>query len=144
MILTSYDDDETLFAAVMAGASGYLLKEIRGLSLVDGIRQVAAGRSLLDPAVTKKLLDRLREPVQEDSTISSLTAREREILDLIAEGLTNREIGQRLFLAEKTIKNYVSTLLATLGMQRRTQAAVYGSSLLKPTQAPADRPRRSS
>lgn len=144
VILTSYDDDETLFAAVMAGASGYLLKEIRGLSLVDGIRQVAAGRSLLDPAVTKKLLDRLREPVQEDSTISSLTAREREILDLIAEGLTNREIGQRLFLAEKTIKNYVSTLLATLGMQRRTQAAVYGSSLLKPTQAPADRPRRSS
>jgi two-component system response regulator DevR len=82
VILTSYDDDETLFAAVMAGASGYLLKEIRGLSLVDGIRQVAAGRSLLDPAVTKKLLDRLREPVQEDSTISSLTAREREILDL--------------------------------------------------------------
>ncbi|HEX6761051.1 MAG TPA: response regulator transcription factor [Propionibacteriaceae bacterium] len=132
VILTSYDDDEALFAAVMAGASGYLLKQIRGSSLVEGIRQVAAGRSLLDPAVTKKLLDRLREPAQEDSTASSLTAREREILDLIAEGCTNREIGQRLFLAEKTVKNYVSSLLAKLGMQRRTQAAVYGSKLRKP------------
>jgi two-component system response regulator DevR len=135
VVLTSYDDDEALFAAVMAGASGYLLKQIRGSSLVDGIRQVAAGRSLLDPAVTKKLMDRLRGPVQEDSTARSLTAREREILDLIAEGCTNREIGQRLFLAEKTVKNYVSALLAKLGMQRRTQAAVYGSSLHKPPPA---------
>jgi two-component system, NarL family, response regulator DevR len=117
---------------VMAGASGYLLKQIRGSSLVDGIRQVAAGGSLLDPAVTKKLMDRLRGPVKEDSAARSLTAREREILDLIAEGCTNREIGQRLFLAEKTVKNYVSTLLAKLGMQRRTQAAVYGSNLRRP------------
>jgi two-component system response regulator DevR len=132
VILTSYDDDEALFAAVMAGASGYLLKQIRGSSLVDGIRQVAAGRSLLHPAMTKALLDRLREPLQEDSTARSLTARERDILDLIAEGCTNREIGQRLFLAEKTVKNYVSSLLAKLGMQRRTQAAVYGSNLRKP------------
>ncbi|MCW2811918.1 MAG: DNA-binding response regulator [Friedmanniella sp.] len=129
LILTSYDDDEALFSAVMAGAAGYLLKQIRGSSLVDGIRQVAAGQSLLDPAVTHKLMDRLRHPVQEDPLVHSLTAREREILDLIAEGLTNRQIGERLFLAEKTVKNYVSNLLAKLGMQRRTQAAVFGSGL---------------
>jgi two-component system, NarL family, response regulator DevR len=129
LILTSYDDDEALFAAVMAGASGYLLKQIRGNSLVEGIRQVAAGRSLLDPAVTQKLLDRLRNPVTPDPVASSLTARDREILDLIAEGYTNRQIGEQLFLAEKTVKNYVSGLFTKLGMQRRTQAAVYGMTL---------------
>jgi two-component system, NarL family, response regulator DevR len=129
LILTSYDDDEALFAAVMAGASGYLLKQIGGNSLIEGIRQVAAGRSLLDPAVTEKLLDRLRNPVQPDPVAGSLTAREREILDLIADGYTNRQIGERLFLAEKTVKNYVSGLLTKLGMQRRTQAAVYGATL---------------
>jgi two-component system, NarL family, response regulator DevR len=101
VILTSYDDDEALFAAVMAGASGYLLKQIGGNSLVEGIRQVAAGRSLLDPAVTQKLLDRLRNPVEPDPVAGSLTAREREILDLIADGYTNRQIGERLFLAER-------------------------------------------
>ena len=122
LILTSYDDDEALFAAVMAGASGYLLKQIAGNSLLEGIRQVAAGRSLLDPAMTQKLLDRLRHPVEPDPVAGSLTAREREILDLIAEGCTNRQIGERLFLAEKTVKNYVSGLLTKLGMQRRTQA----------------------
>jgi two-component system, NarL family, response regulator DevR len=129
LILTSYDDDDALFAAVMAGASGYLLKQIGGNNLVEGIRQVAAGRSLLDPAVTQKLLDRLRHPVEPDPVAGSLTAREREILDLIAEGCTNRQIGERLFLAEKTVKNYVSGLLTKLGMQRRTQAAVYGATL---------------
>ena len=133
LILTSYDDDEALYAAVMAGASGYLLKQIGGNSLIDGIRQVAAGRSLLDPAVTQKLLDRLRHPVEPDPVASSLTAREREILDLIADGCTNRQIGERLFIAEKTVKNYVSGLLTKLGMQRRTQAAVYGASLRPPT-----------
>ena len=127
LILTSYDDDEALFAAVMAGAAGYLLKEIRGLSLTDAIRDVAKGRSLLNPAITEKLINRLRTPVQEDPRVSALTIREREVLDLIAEGCTNRQIGERLFLAEKTVKNYVSTLLAKLGMQRRTQAAVYGA-----------------
>jgi two-component system, NarL family, response regulator DevR len=115
----------------MAGASGYLLKQIGGNSLVEGIRQVAAGRSLLDPAVTEKLLDRLRNPVEADPLAGSLTAREREILDLIADGCTNRQIGERLFLAEKTVKNYVSGLLTKLGMQRRTQAAVYGATLRK-------------
>jgi two-component system, NarL family, response regulator DevR len=117
----------------MSGASGYLLKQIGGSSLVDGIRQVAAGRSLVDPAVTRKLLERIRHPVEPDPVANSLTAREREILSLIADGYTNRQIGERVFLAEKTVKNYVSALLAKLGMQRRTQAAVYGASLKRPT-----------
>ena len=127
LILTSYDDDDAIFAAVMAGASGYLLKEIRGSSLVDAIRQIAAGRSLLDPGVTERLLIRIRQGERVDERLASLSAREREILDLIAEGLTNKQIGERLFLAEKTVKNHVSGLLAKLGMQRRTQAAVYGA-----------------
>ncbi|GAB3924106.1 DNA-binding response regulator [Microlunatus endophyticus] len=133
LILTSYDDDEALFAAVMAGASGYLLKQIGGSSLTDAIRETARGTSLIDPAVTKKLMTRLQQPVPEaDPRLSNLTEREREILDLIAQGLTNRQIGERMFLAEKTIKNYVSTLLTKLGMQRRTQVAVYGASLSNP------------
>jgi two-component system response regulator DevR len=129
LILTSYDDNDAVLAAVMAGASGYLLKEIRGANLVDAIRQVAGGRSLLDPAVTERLMARLREGPRTDTRLASLTAREREILDLITEGLTNRQIGERLFLAEKTVKNHVSGLLAKLGMQSRTQAAVYGAEL---------------
>jgi two-component system response regulator DevR len=129
LILTSYDDDDAIFAAVMAGAAGYLLKEIRGTSLVDAIRQVAAGKSLLDPAVTERLLTRLREGEPSDPRLASLTDREREVLNLIADGLTNREIGSALFLSEKTVKNYVSGLFAKLGMQRRTQAAVYGADL---------------
>jgi two-component system response regulator DevR len=127
LILTSYDDEDAIFAAVMAGAAGYLLKQIRGTSLVDAIRQVAAGKSLLDPSVTERLLARLRDGHPRDERLASLTDREREILYLIAEGLTNRQIGERLFLAEKTVKNYVSALLAKLGLQRRTQAAVYGA-----------------
>lgn len=132
LILTSYDDDDAVFAAVMAGAAGYLLKQIRGSSLVDAIRQVAAGRSLLDPGVTGRLLSRLRDGAPQDQRLASLTEREREILGLIAEGLTNRQIGERLFLAEKTVKNHVSGLLAKLGMQRRTQAAVFGAQLRPP------------
>jgi two-component system, NarL family, response regulator DevR len=131
LILTSYDDDDAIFAAVMAGAAGYLLKEIRGTSLVDAVRQVAAGKSLLDPSVTGRLLTRLRDGAPQDARLTSLTEREREILSLIAEGLTNGQIGERLFLAEKTVKNYVSGLLAKLGMQRRTQAAVYGAEVHK-------------
>jgi two-component system response regulator DevR len=127
LILTSYDDNDAVFAAVMAGAAGYLLKEIRGSSLVDAIRQVAAGKSLLDPNVTERLLTRLRDGAPKDERLASLTDREREILGLITEGMTNRQIGERLFLAEKTVKNYVSGLLAKLGMERRTQAAVYGA-----------------
>jgi two-component system response regulator DevR len=138
LILTSYDDDEALFAAVMAGASGYLLKQIGGSSLTDAIRQVAAGRSLLDAAVTGKLLERLRNPSSPDPRLSALTERERDILDLIADGLTNRQIAERLFLAEKTVKNYVSGLLTKLDMERRTQAAVYGAQV-RQAQAGRDR-----
>ncbi|HZA74456.1 MAG TPA: response regulator transcription factor [Propionibacteriaceae bacterium] len=137
VILTSYDDDEALFAAVMAGAAGYLLKQIAGNSLLDAVRAVAAGRSLMDPAVTGKLLERLRHPAQPDPRISELTPREREILDLIAEGLSNKEIGARLFLAEKTVKNYVSSLLAKLNMQRRTQAAVFGADIGRAESTPS-------
>ncbi|MEO9137754.1 MAG: response regulator transcription factor [Jatrophihabitans sp.] len=127
LILTSYDDNDAIFAAVMAGASGYLLKEVRGSAIIDAIRQVAAGKSLLDPSVTERLLARLREGEPGNPELESLTTREREVLDLIAEGLTNRQIGERLFLAEKTVKNYVSGVLAKLGMRSRTQAAVYGA-----------------
>jgi two-component system, NarL family, response regulator DevR len=131
LILTSYDDNDAVLAAVMAGAAGYLLKEVRGSSLVDAVRQVADGKTLLDPKVTGALLHRLRTTEPKDARMASLTAREREILALITDGLTNRQIGERLFLAEKTIKNYVSTLLTKLGMQRRTQAAVYGADHLR-------------
>jgi two-component system, NarL family, response regulator DevR len=129
LILTSYDDDEAIFAAVLAGAAGYVLKQIRGSNLIDAVRQVAAGQSLLDPSVTARVLNRIREGKQEDARLASLNAQERKILLLIAEGLTNRQIGERLFLAEKTVKNNVSSLLAKLGMQRRTQAAVFGANL---------------
>ncbi|MDQ1483639.1 MAG: hypothetical protein QOF35_1715 [Actinomycetota bacterium] len=129
LILTSYDDDEALFAAVMAGAAGYLLKQIGGRSLTDAIRDVAAGRSLMDPSVTGRLLERLRHPTVTDPRVSALTVREREILDLIADGLSNKQIGESLFLAEKTVKNYVSALLSKLDMQRRTQAAVFGAAV---------------
>ncbi len=132
LILTSYDDEDAVFAAVMAGAAGYLLKEIRGSSLIDAIRQVAEGKTLLDPTVTERLIARLRDGEPKDERLASLTERERDILLLIADGLTNRQIGERLFLAEKTVKNYVSGLLAKLGMQRRTQAAVYGAEVRKP------------
>jgi DNA-binding NarL/FixJ family response regulator len=160
LILTSYDDDDALFAAVMAGAAGYLLKQIRGPSLTDAVAHVAAGHSLIDPALVERLLERIRRPDAESSSdrrdgherrddrngrpghpahaghagrtdpwpgALSLTDREQEILDLIAEGLTNRQIGAQLHLAEKTVKNYVSGLLAKLGFERRTQAAVYGA-----------------
>jgi two-component system response regulator DevR len=134
LILTSYDDDEAIFAAVLAGAAGYVLKQIRGSNLIDAVRQVAAGQSLLDPAVTARVLQRIREGKQEDARLASLNAQERKILLLIAEGLTNRQIGERLFLAEKTVKNNVSSLLAKLGMQRRTQAAVFGATLKDPAE----------
>jgi two-component system response regulator DevR len=125
LILTSYDDDEALFAAVMAGAAGYLLKEIRGNGLVDAVRQVASGKSLLDPAVTERLLTRLRDGTPEDARLASLSDREREILNLITEGLTNRQIGERLFLAEKTVKNHVRRIYSKLGVGSRPAAIAY-------------------
>jgi len=129
VILTSYADDEAVFNAVMAGAAGYLLKDVRGRDLVDGVRKVAQGQSLLDPLVTKRILERLRQGPEEDKRLSSLTDQERRILEHIAEGLTNRQIGEQMFLAEKTVKNYVSNVLMKLGMQRRTQAAAYAARL---------------
>ncbi|TXH59527.1 MAG: response regulator transcription factor [Burkholderiaceae bacterium] len=125
LMLTSYADDEALFDSIMAGASGYCLKDIRGHDLVGAIRNVASGRSLLDPVATARVLARLRGSNEPDERLTNLTAQERRILDLIGEGLTNRQIGDRLHLAEKTVKNYVSSLLAKLGMERRTQAAAY-------------------
>jgi len=129
VMLTSFSDDDALFQAIMAGAAGYLLKQIKGNDLVDAVRRVAAGQSLLDPAVTARVLERLRTGPETDERLGQLTEQERRILDLIAEGLTNRQIAERVHLAEKTVKNYVSNLLAKLGMERRTQAAVYAAGL---------------
>ena len=124
IILTSYDDDDALFAAIMAGAAAYVLKQIRGTDLVDAVRRVAAGQSLLDPAVTQRVLARIRDGRPTEDPLSSLTKQERRILTLIGEGLTNRQIAGEMFLAEKTVKNYVTQLLSKLGLERRTQAAV--------------------
>ena len=135
VVLTSFADDEALFDSIMAGAAGYLLKQIKGNDLVDAIRRVASGQSLLDPSVTERVLERLRNGPVEDERLARLTAQERNILDLIAEGLTNRQIGERLFLAEKTVKNYVSNLLGKLGMERRTQAAVLATQLHRDSEA---------
>ncbi|WP_067274256.1 response regulator [Streptomyces jeddahensis] len=127
LMLTSYADDEALFDAIMAGASGYVLKAIRGNELLSAVRDVAAGKSLLDPVATARVLERLRAGQEDkgDDRLANLTEQERKILDLIGEGLTNRAIGERLHLAEKTIKNYVSGLLSKLGMERRSQAAAF-------------------
>ena len=128
LMLTSFADDEALFDAIIAGAAGYLLKQVGGQDLVGAVRTVAAGGSLLDPKLTTAVMARLRAGVPKDP-LAALTAQERRILDLIGEGLTNRQIGERLFLAEKTVKNYVSSLLAKLGIERRVQAAVLVSEL---------------
>jgi len=132
LVLTSYDDDEALFAAIMAGAAGYVLKEIKGNDLVSAVRQVAAGKSLIDPTLTARVLERVRNPATTAPELASLTEQELKLLALIAEGLTNRQIGERMFLAEKTVKNYVSSILSKLGLERRTQAAVLASRLLDP------------
>ncbi|SMC58108.1 two component transcriptional regulator, LuxR family [Kibdelosporangium aridum] len=127
LMLTSYSDDEALFESVMAGAAGYVLKEVRGGDLVRAIRTVAQGGSLLDPTATTQVLTRLRKGPTDK--LAELTEQERRVLELIGEGMTNRQIAERLFLAEKTVKNYVSNLLAKLGMRRRTQAAVLATEL---------------
>jgi two-component system, NarL family, response regulator DevR len=124
LMLTSFADDEALVDAIMAGASGYVLKQIHGTDLVNAIRTVAAGQSMLDAGTTAQVMERLRAGSRTHDPLSSLSEQERRILDLIGEGLTNRQIGERIFLAEKTVKNYVSNLLGKLGLQRRTQAAV--------------------
>jgi DNA-binding NarL/FixJ family response regulator len=131
LILTSYEDDEALFAAIMAGAAGYVLKQIRGTDLLDAVRRVASGQSMLDPAITQRVLERIRSGVEAPNELRSLTEQERRILLHIAEGLTNREIAGKMLLAEKTVKNYVSSLLAKLGLERRTQAAVLATRLFR-------------
>jgi DNA-binding NarL/FixJ family response regulator len=126
-MLTSFADDEALFSALMAGAAGYVLKQVKGDDLLDSVRRVAAGQSLLDPQVTARVLERLRRGPEEDERLARLTDQERRILELLADGKTNRQIAEALFLAEKTVKNYVSNLLMKMGMQRRTEAAVYAA-----------------
>ncbi len=136
LILTSYDDDEALFAAIMAGAAGYVLKEVNGTDLISAIRHVADGKSLIDPALTTRVLDRVRNGPATAPELADLTEKELKLLGFIAEGLTNRQIGEQMFLAEKTVKNYVSSILAKLGLERRTQAAVLASKLLGTTEDP--------
>jgi DNA-binding NarL/FixJ family response regulator len=132
LMLTSFADDEALFDAIMAGASGYVLKQIRGGDLVGAVRTIASGGSLLDPRATTAVLERLRAPKPKDP-LAALSDQERQILQHIGEGLTNREIGERMFLAEKTVKNYVSNVLSKLGLQRRTQVAVMAAELRQDT-----------
>jgi DNA-binding NarL/FixJ family response regulator len=127
LMLTSFGDDEALFNAVMAGAAGYVLKQIRGTDLVGAVRTVASGQSMLDAGAASKLMTRLRDSSRQQDPLKGLTGQERRILELIGTGLTNRQIGQQLFLAEKTVKNYVSALFAKLGMERRAQAAAYAA-----------------
>jgi DNA-binding NarL/FixJ family response regulator len=127
LMLTSFGDDEALFDAIMAGAAGYVLKQIRGTDLVGAVRALAAGESMLDPEAASRVMKRMRDQAADSDPLTGLTTQERRILELIGEGLTNRQIGERLFLAEKTVKNYVSTLFAKLGMERRTQAAAYAA-----------------
>jgi two-component system response regulator DevR len=129
LMLTSYADDEALFSAILAGASGYGLKQIRGSDLVSAVRRGAAGESLLDPSLTRQVMERLRGENVEDERLARLTTQERKILELIADGKTNRQIADDLYLAEKTVKNYVSNLLSKMGFARRTEAAVYAAVL---------------
>ena len=129
LMLTSYADDEALFSAILAGASGYVLKQIKGSDLVSAVRRVAAGESLLDPSLTRQVMERLRGENVEDERLARLTTQERKILELIADGKTNRQIADELYLAEKTVKNYVSNLLSKMGFARRTEAAVYAAVL---------------
>ncbi len=136
LMLTSYADDEALLAAIMAGAAGYVLKEVGSGDLVEMVKRAAKGESLLDPRLSERVLERLAKPQSEDQRLASLTPQERKILDCIAQGWTNRQIGEELYLAEKTVKNYVSNLLAKLGMQRRTEAAVYITKVYNDTITP--------
>jgi DNA-binding NarL/FixJ family response regulator len=129
LMLTAHADDEALVAAVVAGASGYLLKELGGTDLVDSVRRAAQGQSLIDPNVYARVVERLRAGPQEDERLAKLTTQERRILELIADGLSNRQIAETMFLSEKTVRNYVSNLLSKLGMQRRTQAATFAARL---------------
>ncbi|MFD8754439.1 response regulator [Kitasatospora sp. NPDC059577] len=144
LILTSFDDEEALLDAIMAGAAGYVLKQISGTDLVSAVRTVASGQSMLDPGAATRLMARLRGDAvtEQRSDLPQLTEREREVLALVGEGLTNRQIGQRLYLAEKTVKNHISRLLAKLGVERRVQAALIATQTLGPHGQPTGRPGR--
>jgi DNA-binding NarL/FixJ family response regulator len=131
LMLTSFGDDEALFDAIMAGAAGYVLKQIRGTDLIGAVRTVAAGQSLLDPGAAGEVMARIRGKSSQNDPLAGLTPQERKILALIGDGLTNRQIGEQMFLAEKTVKNYVSALFAKLGMERRTQAAAYAARIFE-------------
>jgi DNA-binding NarL/FixJ family response regulator len=136
IMLTSYEDDEALLSSILAGASGFVLKQVKGGALLDAVRHVAAGGSLIDPSVTARVFEQLRSPAPAADPLAHLTPQEKRILGFITEGLTNREIAEQMILAEKTVKNYVSNLLSKLGMARRSQAAAYAARLLDrgPTQ----------
>ena len=136
LMLTSFSDDEALFDAIMAGAAGYVLKQIRGTDLVGAVRTVASGESMLDPDAASRVMQRMRDQTARADPLAGLTDQERKILELIGEGLTNRQIGERLYLAEKTVKNYVSALFAKLGMERRTQAAAYAARVFEDRSQP--------
>ena len=140
LMLTSFGDDDALFDAIMAGAAGYVLKQIRGTDLVGAVRTVASGQSLLDPEAASRVMRRMRDEAARSDPLAALTGQERRILELIGEGLTNRQIGERMYLAEKTVKNYVSALFAKLGMERRTQAAAFAARVFE-NQDPARRDR---
>ncbi|MFE5586063.1 response regulator [Kitasatospora sp. NPDC056531] len=144
LILTSFDDEEALLDAIMAGAAGYVLKQISGTDLVPAVRTVASGQSMLDPGAATRLMARLRGDAvtEQSSDLPQLTEREREVLALVGEGLTNRQIGQRLYLAEKTVKNHISRLLAKLGVERRVQAALIATQTLATHGKPTGRPGR--
>ena len=129
LMLTSFAEDEALFEAIMAGAAGFVLKQVKGSDLIDSVRKVARGESLLDPRTTQRVLERIRRAPEEDERLKGLTPQEKRILSLLAEGRTNRQIADEMFLAEKTVKNYVSNLLSKMGMSRRTEAAVYAARL---------------
>jgi DNA-binding NarL/FixJ family response regulator len=137
LMLTSFSDDEALIDAIVAGAAGYVLKEVRGGELVTAVRRVANGESLLDPHAASRVIERLRNPPQQDERLAALSPQEQRILALLADGLTNRQIADQMFLAEKTVKNYVSNLLTKLGMHRRTEAAVFAARLADRRNPPA-------
>jgi len=139
LMLTSFGDDEALFDAIMAGAAGYVLKQIRGTDLVGAVRTVASGKSLLDPEAASRVMSRMRDQAARADPLAGLTGQERRILELIGEGMTNRQIGAEMFLAEKTVKNYVSALFAKLGMERRTQAAAYAARIFETPDDHAER-----
>jgi DNA-binding NarL/FixJ family response regulator len=127
LMLTSFDDDEALFEAIVAGAAGYVLKQVKGNDIINAVRKVGSGASLLDPAMTSRVMERLRSGSNEDPRLAGLSGQERRILELLADGKSNRQIAAEMFLAEKTVKNYVSNLLSKMGMSRRTEAAVYAA-----------------